>query len=223
MQTGRKILNLRCDRRISQQDLARWCGVTPSALSKIEAGINAPRANIIWRIARKLGVTVEYLLDETMPYPYSGYSYRQDLLTDEVDPESLVRMEVSLEEKAFLEALRRTNQVAREAAMAIPETSVEALRMIHFVLHHATHKHTSPAFQEAFENLIATGPGVGPDSGSNINDTLPDGPRLNAPRRRPTERKGSSVAAGSGAATAARGPVARGPASGPKPARRGRH
>ena len=76
MQTGRKILNLRCDRKISQQDLARACEITPSALSKIEAGINSPRAPIIWRIAKQLGVTVEYLMDESMPYPYQGYLYR---------------------------------------------------------------------------------------------------------------------------------------------------
>ena len=52
MHPGRKIMNLRCDRKISQQDLARACSITPSALSKIEAGINSPRANIIWRIAK---------------------------------------------------------------------------------------------------------------------------------------------------------------------------
>ena len=58
MQPGRKILNLRCDRKISQQDLAHACNITPSALSKIESGVNSPRANIIWSIARNLGVTV---------------------------------------------------------------------------------------------------------------------------------------------------------------------
>ena len=96
MQTGRKILNLRCDRKVSQQDLARSCEITPSALSKIEAGINSPRANILWRIAKKLGVTVEYLLDEAMPYPYHGYNYRQDLFDKSIDPSSIVRAEVEL-------------------------------------------------------------------------------------------------------------------------------
>jgi len=157
MQTGRKILNLRCDRKISQQDLAKACNITPSALSKIEAGINSPRAYIVWRIAKKLGVTVEYLLDENMPYPYTGYSYRQDLLSKNQDPQSSVKMEVSREEKAFLEALRKTNQVAREAAYAIPETSVENLRLLHFLLHHSKIQNPSPSFLEAYENLITTG------------------------------------------------------------------
>ena len=157
MQTGRKILNLRCDRKISQQDLAKACNITPSALSKIEAGINSPRAYIVWRIAKKLGVTVEYLLDENMPYPYSGYSYRQEILSKNQDPHSSVKLEVTREEKAFLEALRKANHVAREAAFAIPETSVENLRLLHFLLHHSKVQNPSPSFLEAFENLVTTG------------------------------------------------------------------
>ena len=157
MQTGRKILNLRCDRKISQQDLAKSCDITPSALSKIEAGINSPRAYIVWRIAKKLGVTVEYLLDENMPYPYTGYTYRQDLLTKNLDPRSSVKVDASREEKAFLEALRKCNQVARETAFAIPEVPVETLRLIHFLLHHSKVQNPSPSFLEAFENLVTTG------------------------------------------------------------------
>jgi len=157
MQTGRKILNLRCDRKISQQDLARSCNITPSALSKIEAGINSPRAYIVWRIAKRLGVTVEYLLDENMPYPYTGYIYRQDFLSKNQDPQATLKMEITREEKAFLEALRKTNQVAREAAYTIPEASVENLRLLHFLLHHSKIQNPSPSFLEAFENLITTG------------------------------------------------------------------
>lgn len=154
MQTGRKILNLRCDRKISQQDLARACEITPSALSKIEAGINSPRAPIIWRIAKQLGVTVEYLMDESMPYPYQGYLYRQNLYSKNVDPKSPVRMEASREEKAFLQALRKSNHVAREVAMAVPETSVETLRIIHFLIQSAKLHNPSKALLSKFEKLF---------------------------------------------------------------------
>ena len=106
MHTGRKILNLRHDRSVSQQDLARLCQITPSALSKIEAGINSPRANVICRIAENLGVTMEYLLDEDLPYPYKGYAYRQQLIDREEDPDANVRIDGTREEKAFLETLR---------------------------------------------------------------------------------------------------------------------
>ena len=157
MHTGRKILNLRCDRRISQQDLAKACSITPSALSKIEAGINSPRANIIWKIARHLGVTVEFLLDENIPYPYSGYAYRQDLLESNVDPSSTVRTELTREERAFLEALRESHEVAREVAYAIPELPVETLRLVHFLVHHSKVSNPDAAFLRHFENLVSTG------------------------------------------------------------------
>ena len=157
MQTGRKILNLRCDRKISQQELAKACDITPSALSKIEAGINSPRANVLWRIARNLGVTVEYLLDEEMPYPYAGYSYRQDFLASNVDPSSVVRTDLTREEKAFLEALRKTTQVARDVAYGIPEAAVETLRMVHFLLNHSRIQNPSQEFINSFESLVTTG------------------------------------------------------------------
>lgn len=158
MQTGRKILNLRRDRKVSQQDLAKACNITPSALSKIEAGINSPRAHIIWKLARKLGVTVEYLLDENLPYPYSAYNYRQELYSRNINPKSTVRMEVSREEKAFLEALRESNHVAREIAMAIPEVNVEILRLIHFLVHHARISNPTPSFLDEFERMVSEPP-----------------------------------------------------------------
>ena len=157
MQTGRKILNLRCDRKVSQQDLARACDITPSALSKIEAGINSPRANIIWKIARNLGVTVEYLLDEAMPYPYSSHSYRRESLSRDQDPDANVRMDVSREEKAFLRALRECPEVAREIAYAVPEAPLERIRLIHFLLNHATVENPTRRFLKSFESLLTTG------------------------------------------------------------------
>ena len=164
MHTGRKILNLRCDRRISQQDLARACQITPSALSKIEAGINSPRANIIWRIAQNLGVTVEYLLDESIPYPYPAYKYRQTLLDRKSDPETKVRREISLEEEAFLDDLRQAHPVSRETALGVPGASLEAVRLVHFILHHSTVADPDPTFWKNFRSLVTTGtlPGAEP-------------------------------------------------------------
>jgi hypothetical protein len=92
-----------------------------------------------------------------MPYPYAGYSYRHDFLQSNVDPHAMVRLEVTREEKAFLEALRKTSQVARDTAFAIPETSVETLRLVHFLLHHSKIQNPSQAFLRNFENLITTG------------------------------------------------------------------
>lgn len=152
MQTGRKILNLRCDRKVSQQDLAGLCDITPSALSKIEAGINSPRALIIWKIAHQLGVTVEYLMDEGIPYPYSGYSYRQELYEKNVDPEVMTSTKVTREEKAFLDDLRSGNRIPREIAYAVPSAPLEVLRIMHFLLHNAA---ISPNLLGQFEKLVA--------------------------------------------------------------------
>ncbi len=157
MQAGRKILNLRHDRNISQQDLAHLCGVSPSALSKIEAGINSPRANIIARIASRLGVTMEYLLDEELPYPYKGFNYRQGLLEDSADPDASVRLDVTLEERAYLEALRASPRFVRQLAYALPEVSMETLRLAHFLLENTRVDNPTPVFLEQFEHLLTTG------------------------------------------------------------------
>ena len=157
MRTGRKILNLRHDRSVSQQDLARLCDITPSALSKIEAGINSPRANIIARIAGKLGVTMEYLLDEELPYPYKGFNYRQRLLDDAIDPDSPVRAEITREERAYIEALRASPRIVREVAYALPEVAMESIRLAHFVLKNACVDNPTPVFLEQFERLLTTG------------------------------------------------------------------
>ena len=157
MHTGRKILNLRCDRKVSQQDLARACSITASALSKIEAGINAPRANILWKIARNLGVTVEYLLDEEIPYPHPSHCYRQEFLSQDQDPNANVRMDVTREERAFLSALRETGDVAREIAYAIPEVPVERIRLMHFLLNHSSVENPTQRFLKSFESLLTTG------------------------------------------------------------------
>lgn len=135
MHPGRKILNLRHDLNISQQELARASSITPSALSKIESGINAPRAHILWRIAKYLGVSIEYILDEKLPYPYTGFTYKDRLLSGKQNPGENVRTNITREEKAFLEALRECNPIARDIALSIPEMPIEVLRVVHFLVH----------------------------------------------------------------------------------------
>jgi transcriptional regulator with XRE-family HTH domain len=180
---------LRCDRKISQQDLAKACHITPSALSKIEAGINSPRASVIWRIAMNLGVTVEYLLDEAMPYPYTGYSYRQDFLANNVDPQSTVRCEVTREEKSFLEALRQTNQIARHIALSLPEAPVESLRLVHFILNHGKLTNLSRGFLKSFESLFKDASAETPAAPQKSASAKKSRPRASAPRQKRRRQK----------------------------------
>lgn len=199
MDTGRKILNLRCDRKISQQNLARACGITPSALSKIEAGINSPRASIIWRIAQNLGVTVEYLLDERIPYPFQPIGYRRELFEQDIDPSDRVVLEVTREEGLFMEALRRIHPAAREICYSIPEAPVEILRLIHFLIHHSRIQNHDPAFRERFEALVTTGsspPASAPTrakkSGRHRHPVDSSSPRAKGRSQRPSSRHGQT-------------------------------
>ena len=153
METGRKIMNLRRDRSISQQDLARYCNITPSALSKIESGQNSPRGGVIFRIARNLGVTVEYLLDEEIPYPYKGLNYRQEAGAG-AEP-ARVRTEISREEKAFLDALEESPDIVRELAYSLPEASPELIRLLHFLFYHYQVENPGPGFLERFEDILS--------------------------------------------------------------------
>lgn len=154
MHPGRKILNLRCDREVSQQELARACDISPSTLSKIEAGINSPRAAVIWRIAQNLGVTIEYLLDEDIPYPCPAHDYRRELVAAKYDPEEPVDKEVSREEAAFIDALRGAHPIAREIALSLPGAPMETIRLVHFLMHHARLEHPRPEFWESLRQLV---------------------------------------------------------------------
>ncbi len=98
MTPGRKILNLRLDAGIKQQELAKMAGVSPAAISKIETYEHErnPRANVLHAIARALWVTADYLLDEEAPYPPP---VGEDPPTVE-RPREMVEMRVTLEERA---------------------------------------------------------------------------------------------------------------------------
>ncbi len=193
MELGRKILNLRRDRGLTQQRLAQLCDITASALSKIEAGINSPRANVLWNIAGELGVSVEYLLDESLPYPYQGHEHRRRILRESGDPEGDVQMRVTREEKAYLEALRESQRVAVEIAYSIPHASLETIRMIHFLLHHARVKNPNRRFFRDFESLL-TGPDAirhrDPIAAANLSDPpAKKKPSRAAKKKKPAKKK----------------------------------
>ena len=131
MSPGRKIKNLRLDRGLQQTELADACGLTVSAISKIESGINYPRAGSILPIARVLGVTIEYLVDETQPYPYVPPPKKPEIK----NPQKKVQREITLEEAAFLEDMRKRSKKKWRIAQEIPYLSQEKLVAIHMILH----------------------------------------------------------------------------------------
>ena len=133
MQLNRKILNLRLDRKLTSSALAHACKVSNGTISKVETGRSLPDSKTLFLIARFLGVTVEYLLDENQPYPYRPLRYRGDFLKNG-DPSAVVHMLVTREEKALLQALRRAKKLARDLAYAIPETDLETLAKVHCLI-----------------------------------------------------------------------------------------
>ena len=59
---GKRINELRTERRISQQTLAKAVGVSQKAIDYWERGINEPKASYIVILCDFFGVTADYLL-----------------------------------------------------------------------------------------------------------------------------------------------------------------
>ena len=128
METGRKILNLRKDLGVPQKSLAENTAVTPSALSRIEAGIHQPRGPVALRIARQLGVTVDYLLDDTAPYPPPAWVLLANLEPREPEP-TTETTPVSRREKQMLEAMREMTDEQRVFLESVLRGSRRELRL----------------------------------------------------------------------------------------------
>ncbi|HAK96130.1 MAG TPA: hypothetical protein DCM87_14335, partial [Planctomycetes bacterium] len=132
METGRKIMNLRLDLKITQRDMAARCRISPGSLSKIETGTNRPSSSALRTIARVLGTSADYLLDEAAPYPPPRPSARA--AADGRDPLQKLRAEITREEMWLLEDLRSRGAYWREAAFALPEADVETIRLVRYLL-----------------------------------------------------------------------------------------
>ena len=129
METGRKILNLRRDLGFAQKTLVNLSSVTPSALSRIEAGTHQPRATVALRLARELGVTVDYLLDDTAPYPPPEREIVANLPAAQAPEKPGERLDVTRGEKRVLLALRSLDSERRQllsAILAAPRARVHA-------------------------------------------------------------------------------------------------
>jgi len=132
METGRKIMNLRLDLGITQREMASKCRISPGSLSKIETGANHPSSAALRTIAKVLGTSADYLLDETAPYPPPRPPARARGAGN--DPLQKVRAEITREESWLLEDLRSCGAYWREAAFALAAADVETIRLVRFLL-----------------------------------------------------------------------------------------
>jgi transcriptional regulator with XRE-family HTH domain len=63
---GRKLRELRQQRRLSLRQLSEKVGVSPSAIQKIEQNLISPTLGTVLKITKGLGTTLQSLLDEHM-------------------------------------------------------------------------------------------------------------------------------------------------------------
>lgn len=85
---GERIFQLRTERNMSQDELARKCGYTSdnarSSIQKIEAGRNDPPASKIQAIANALEVSLDALLENLPNASDSNTSSKQSAIYDDV-------------------------------------------------------------------------------------------------------------------------------------------
>lgn len=134
METGRKILNLRKDLGIPQKTLATQTAVTPSALSRIESGHHQPRGPVALRISRELGVTADYLLDNSVSYPPPGREILRNLTRADGEESREQALSLSDRERKIVEGVRRLEAERLVLLEAVLDAKREDVRFAAYLL-----------------------------------------------------------------------------------------
>ena len=66
---GEKFRNIRLERQWSQEEMASFLGTTKQVISRYETNQRTPKITIAAEYARKLGVKLEYLIDDDLSSP----------------------------------------------------------------------------------------------------------------------------------------------------------
>lgn len=81
---GRNIARLRVSRGLSQGDLGKEMGLTPSAISNIENAISYPSVDTLIRFASYFSVTTDFLLTDKDVKQLEELQIKSKLLTTEM-------------------------------------------------------------------------------------------------------------------------------------------
>lgn len=66
---GKKLRKLRRDRELTQQQVADFLGLSRAAYGSYELGRRQPDNHTLLKLSRYFGVTVDYLIDDTVKNP----------------------------------------------------------------------------------------------------------------------------------------------------------
>lgn len=100
---GKRLEQLRKEKKINQSELAGRIGLTQQTISSYEKGKNKPSMDILVRLAQELGVTSDYLL-------HGNVANNKSELTDE--------------QKEFLNVFEKISKDKRDLAKNILNTFV---------------------------------------------------------------------------------------------------
>src|SRR6218665_380760 len=64
---GRNLKRLRTERGLSLEKLSQSSGVSRAMLGQVELGQSAPTINVLWKLARALGIPFSALIRTTAP------------------------------------------------------------------------------------------------------------------------------------------------------------
>ena len=69
MEFGAKLKALRSQHGLKQAELAEKAGLTPNKIQRYEQSSQKPKGEDALALAKELGVTTDYILDDSLPYP----------------------------------------------------------------------------------------------------------------------------------------------------------
>ncbi len=94
MSLGKRLVELRKMRKMTQEDLAKALGVSRGAVSMWEIDQRTPDPSTLQRIANYFGVSVDYLLGnnpQTQPDPFSPYWWHRNTPPSDVELEEFLK------------------------------------------------------------------------------------------------------------------------------------
>lgn len=105
---GSRIKVLRREKQLSQSELAVLCGTTSAAISRYENGKRIPRSDIVAKIAKALGASVDYLLS--------------DLQAEQADTDDNVRLTSAMQ---IIGMAQKQNEITPKQAQVLQEITRE--------------------------------------------------------------------------------------------------